>query len=150
MDVGAVYRIGAVVAVQTLDLAVGQFFYLGDHADHIHAEAIDAFVTPPGHHVKDLLAYLRVIPVQVRLFFGKQVQVVHGGCFIVFPCGTAEAGAPVVGWGLGVLPFPPDVVVAVRVVRGFAAFHEPFVLVGGVVHHQVHDDLDASLMGSGQ
>ena len=30
------------------------------------------------------------------------------------------------------------------------AFHKPFMFIGGMVHHQIHDDADASFMGGRQ
>ena len=56
--------VGAVVPVKSsLHLSVRHLLGLGDHADHIHAEAVDPLLAPPGHHVKDFLPYLRVVPV---------------------------------------------------------------------------------------
>lgn len=41
----------------------------------------------------------------------------------------------------------PDIVIPVRIVLGFPALHEPAVLVGGMVYHQIHNNADAPLMG---
>jgi len=40
----------------------------------------------------------------------------------------------------------PKVPVVVRVLTGFERFLEPRVQVGGVVEHEVEDDMDAALM----
>ena len=138
--------VGAVAAAQiaggvgcTAGGHVGQAFPLGDHGDDVHAEAVNALFAPPGHHIKDGGAYLRVVPVQVGLLGGEAVEVVHIGSGIIGPGGTGEGGAPVVGL-LAVLALPPDVEVSLGVVFGLAALHKPGVLVRGVVDHQIHHD----------
>ena len=42
---------------------VRQPLRFGDQADHIHAESVDAFFTPPVHHVKHMLPHIWIIPV---------------------------------------------------------------------------------------
>ena len=60
----------------------------------------------------------------------------------VLPGAAPEHRGPVVGL-LPVHRVVPDVVVGLVVVPGGAGLHEPGVLVGGVVHHQVHNQLHA-------
>jgi hypothetical protein len=43
----------------------------------------------------------------------------------------------------------PHVPIAVGIVFGGAGLEEPLVLVGGVVHHHVHEDADVALFGFG-
>ena len=62
-----------------------------------------------------------------------------------FPRAAAENGGPVVRL-LAVFRVAPNVVVAFGVIaRGFG-FEEPRMLVGGMVHDEVHNDLDAALV----
>ncbi len=68
----------------------------GDQADNVHTESVHTFFEPPVHHIVNFLAYNRIFPVQVRLFFGEQMQVIHICCFVIFPCRTGETGTPVV------------------------------------------------------
>ena len=56
--------------------AVGQALLLRDHVDRVHAEAVDPQVEPPVHHVVDGPAHPGVLPVEVRLPGGEQVEVV--------------------------------------------------------------------------
>ena len=128
---------------------IGQTLPLGDHGDHVHAEAVNALVAPPGHHVKDGVTHLRIVPVQVGLLGGEAVEVVHTGGVVIGPGGAGESGAPVVGL-FTLLTLPPDVEIPLGIVPGPAALHKPGVLVGGVVDHQIHDDLDAPGVGLGQ
>ncbi len=115
MDVRAVYAVRGVIAVEIGHFAVRHFLGLRDHAYHVHTESVNAFVTPPGHHIEDFVADFWVIPVQVRLLFGEQMQVIHCGLFVILPCGTAETGAPVIGRRLSILSLSPDIVIPVVV-----------------------------------
>ena len=141
VDPRAVVDVGAVEAkVAHGGLAIREALILGDHADNVHTEAVDSLLAPPGHHVEDLVTDLRVLPIEVGLLFGEEVQVVLTCLFIELPRRAGEAGFPVVG-GLAVLRILPDVEIAERAVLGAAALNEPGVLVGGVVHDKVHNDL---------
>ena len=122
----------------------------GDETDNVHTESVNALFQPPVHHVKNFLTYNRVVPVQIRLFFGEQVQEIHICCLVIFPCRTGEAGTPVVRKASVFLCRTPDVVISVRVVCGFAALDEPFVFIRGMVYNQVHHDLDAFFVSCGK
>ena len=128
-------------------LPVRQALRLGDEADHVHAEAVDALLQPPVHHAENLVPHGGVIPVEVRLLFRKKMHIVHAGLFIVLPDTAAEAGAPVVRQTAVLLPLTPDIIVTVGVVPGRTGLDKPPVLVRAVVHHQIHDDFQAEGMG---
>ena len=76
------------------DRAVRQRGVLGDHVDDVHPEAVDAPVEPPAHHRVDRLADLGVLPVEVGLLAGEQVQVVLAGRLVELPGRTGEERAP--------------------------------------------------------
>ena len=116
MDTRTIAHIGAVISVQTIMYnTVRVCGVFGNHTDNIHAEAIHPFLAPPGHHVKNFLAHLLIFPVQIRLFFGETVQIIHLCFLIVFPGRTAEASSPVVGF-FTVFRVFPDIVIPVRIV----------------------------------
>ena len=69
------------------------------------------------------------------------MQIVHAGTFVKFPCGTAEAGTPVVRL-FSILRVFPDVVITIRVVFGTAAFDKPCMLIRGMVNDKIHDNFD--------
>ena len=117
---------------------------LADHGNHVHAEAVHTLVAPPGHHVVDLVAHLRVGPVEVGLLAAEQVQVILAGGLVELPRALGEVGAPVVRRAAVRLGIAPDVVVAVGIVAALAALHEPRMLVRGVIDHQVHHQLHAA------
>jgi hypothetical protein len=75
------------------------------------------------------------------------MQVILAVFLVVRPGGTAEHALPVVGHAAVRRRVAPDVVVMVGAC-GVDALAEPLVLDGGVVYHQVHDDLEAQLMGA--
>ena len=117
---------------------------LGDQVDDVHPEAVDAPVEPPPHHRVDGTADLRVLPVEVGLAGGEQVQVVLAAGLVPGPGGAGEHRAPVGGLGArlatGVAgPWrPPPVPVALGVLAARARLGEPGVRAAGVVDHEVH------------
>ena len=115
MHVRSVYTAGIAVESAIRNLSIRQSFRFGDHADNVHPEAVDAFLAPPVHHIENFFSYGRVFPVQIRLFRGEQMQVIHLGLRIVFPCGAGEAASPVVRL-FSVFRITPDVVITVRIV----------------------------------
>ncbi len=146
MDIRTVYAVRRVISVEISHRTVRHFRCLGNQADYIHTESVDTFIAPPGHHIEDIFADIRVVPVKVRLFSGEKMEVIHAGCIVVLPCRTAETRSPVVRRRLFVFPLPPDIVITVYAIFCFAAFHKPFVFVGGVVYDQIHDDTKSSLV----
>lgn len=114
---------------------------LFDIDDGVDAEAGQALVQPPVDHPVDFLAQSGIFPVQVGLFFVEQVQinavVVSGK---LFPHAAAEITAPVVGQLFALVPRADVEILSVRAVGILAGLAEPLVLVGAVVHHQIHHD----------
>ena len=130
---------------------VGQRQVLGDEVDDVHPEAVHPAVEPPAHHRVDGLADLGVLPVEVRLLAGEEMQVVVAARLVVGPRGPGEEALPVGRFGSRrsarhpLARGTPPVPVALRVVGRRARLHEPRVLVAGVVddevHHQAHPAL---------
>ena len=96
---------------------------LGDHVDDVHAEAVDPAVEPPPHHRVDRVPDLGVLPVQVGLLAGEQVQVVLAGRLVELPGRAGEERLPVgrlgarIAGGEAAPRRPPPVPVALRGVR---------------------------------
>src|SRR5699024_10429954 len=134
------------------DDPVRKSWSLGDEVDHVHPEAVDATVEPPAHHVVDRGPDLWVLPVQIGLLGGEQVQVVLAGGLVQSPGRTREERLPVVRLstrctGLEAVSWStPDVPVAFRVVERGSGLDEPRMLGGGVVDDQVHDELHPALV----
>ena len=128
---------------------------LADHVDDVHAEAVDPAVEPPAHHRVDRLPDLRVLPVQVWLAPGEQVQVVLLRRLVPLPGRAREVRLPVGRLGarrarLGARPgVAPPVPVALRAVAARPRLHEPRVLVRGVVDDEVHHEPHAALVQRG-
>ena len=132
------------ITVKSVDhRCVGKPLRLGNQADHVHAEAVDPLFAPARHHIKNFPSHAGIVPVEIRLFSGKLVQVIHVCLFIIFPGGTGEKGSPVIG-RTSVFSLAPEIKIPFAVVAGTAAFYEPRVLIGSVVDYQVHDDPDAA------
>ena len=77
----------------------GRSGVLRQHVDDVHAEAVDAAVEPPAHHLVDRRPYLRVLPVEVGLLPGEQVEVVLPRRRVELPHRTGEVRLPVGGLG---------------------------------------------------
>jgi hypothetical protein len=144
------------VLLARADIPVGERGVLGDQVDDVHPKAVGAALEPPPHHRVDRFADLNVLPVQVRLLAGEQVQVVLARALVVLPRRTGEERPPVVGLGTllarhgAVAGGSPPVPVPFRVVLRRPRLHEPGVLVGGVVDDQVHHQLEATTVYVGQ
>ena len=65
MHARAADHIGGSVAIERIFplRAIGEALILGDHADDVHAEAVDPLFTPPGHHIVYFMAEGRVFPI---------------------------------------------------------------------------------------
>ena len=129
------------------DVVVRQALLFGNVGDHVLPEAVHPQFQPEAHDVLDFLPDFGVIHIQVGLLDGKQVEVVFSPDFIVSPGLALKIGVPVIGELPVFARRTPDVVIGIRL-NPAAAFLEPFVLITGVVHDQVHDYLHTSGMGT--
>ena len=139
----------ATVAVSVLPCrTVRKSFRLGDQADHIHTETINAFFAPPVHHVKYRITHLRIIPVEIRLLLGKQMQIIHICLRIILPRRTAEDGSPVIRLTSVLFARTPYIEIAIWIVNTLTALHKPGVLVRCMIDNQIHHDLDTKFVRS--
>ena len=126
---------------------VRQSVRLGDHADHIHTKSVDSLFTPPVHHVKDFIAHRGIVPIQIGLLTGEEMQIVLSACFVPFPCRASEGRRPSV-WGIPLaVSITPDIIIPFRIIPAAAALHEPGMLIRGVVHDKIHYDPNSTGMG---
>jgi hypothetical protein len=132
-------RRGPIRQVAVLDQTVG----------HVDAEPVDAAIEPEPQHAGELVADHGVVPVQVGLGDVEEMQVPltvrHP-----LPGRAAEDALPRVRRLGAVRPaaVPEHVPLALRAARrGGQGGLEPRVLAGGVVRHQVDDELEAQLVG---
>ncbi|GES34174.1 hypothetical protein San01_66620 [Streptomyces angustmyceticus] len=130
---------------------VGQAGGLDQAVGHIDPEAVHAQVEPEAEDGTELVPDGGVVPVEVGLLGGEEVEVPlavgHPG-----PGRAAEEGLPVVGRLLAVLAPSLAEVETLAQHRAGALGQpaaEPFVLVGAVVGDQVDDDAQAQVMGVG-
>ena len=117
---------------------------LGQAVCHIDAEPVDPAVGPEPEGLEEVVADLTVVPVQVRLLGGEQVQVPlsvgNAG-----PGWPAEHGDPVRGRlrPVRAKSIAEDVPVPGRGShRGGQRLAKPGVAAGGVVGDDIDDDLD--------
>src|SRR6266702_5335914 len=115
---------------------VGEPGRLDETMRHVDPKAVDAAVQPEPQHVFELLTYLRVIPVQIRLPAVKKVQVPLSVSRSARPRRSAEYALPVIGRQRAALA-PPVTEHVTRPLRtpgcGLQRFLEPLVFVRGVI-----------------
>ena len=145
MDMRAMRAVRGQIPIQPFYLTIREIRVFGDQADDIHAKTIHALFQPPAHHIIDLRSYIRVIPVQIRLLFRENMQIIHIGRLIILPCASAEPGSPVIRL-FSVFSLFPDVKITVRVFPALSALHKPCMFIGCMVDHEIHDDTDVAHM----
>ena len=148
---GQIVQLGTVLAGQL----ARQVRALGNQRNHVHAEAVNAAVKPPVHHVVYRAAHSRIFPVEVRLLLRELMQVVFATLRAILPCRTAKVGAPLVGLGTGLAGSgagtggTPPIPVGVLIILVFGRF-KPGVFIGSVIDNKIHHDLEPALVGLGQ
>ena len=111
-----------------------------NQVDDIETEPFDAFLAPEAHHLIDVLAHLRIFPIQIGLRDVEQVKIILAALLVILPGVAPELRLPVRRL------VAPDVVVAVALVPGERLL-EPLVLGRRVVDDDVHHEPDATRLG---
>jgi hypothetical protein len=98
VDAGTVDEVRHAVAVDRSvgDDAIGEVEVLRDEVDHVEAEPVDAAIDPPAHHVVHRCTDVGVLPVEVGLLAGEEVEVVLAARLVELPRRPAEQRSPVV------------------------------------------------------
>ena len=125
------------------------FFYLlirdfSNDINHIHPETANAHINPEIHHFPYFFPHRFIFPVEIRLLFMIEVQIILPCFFRVFPCITAKAGFQLVR-RTAFFPFSPDIIVPVRIVLRFFRFHKPRMLIRSMVHNKIHDNPNTTI-----
>ncbi len=128
-------RVGRVVAVLLIFVEM---------VDRVHPESVDAAVEPESQHVAHGFLDLRIAPIEVRLLLQVRVIVVLAGRLVESPSRAAELALPVVWRGAVRLRVSPDIPVPLWMELRGATILEPGMLIGGVVRHEIQDDLEAA------
>ena len=141
-----VHRVAFAELFQRLALQI-----LGQAMRHVDAEAVGAVVAPEAQRLLELLVHVGVLPVEVGLLLGEDVQIPLP-VLDPFPGRSAEQRHPVVRRQLAVCApaFAEDVAVArCGAAAGLERFLEEHMLVGGMVRHDVDDDLQPGCVRGG-
>ena len=140
------YTIWSKVSIKTvIHFSVRKSLIFGNHTDNIHSEAIDSFFTPEFHHVINFLAYFFIFPIEIRLFFWKQMQIIHLSLRIIFPCRTAKCSAPVIRF-FSVYRIFPDIIITIWIIFWFTAFNKPVMFIWSMVDYEIHQNPDGSFV----
>ena len=121
-------------------------FFFRYECNNVLTESVHAHIQPEAHDVLDLFPDLRVVHVEIRLFFCKDVQVVLIRFRRVFPSIAFKDREPVVGSSASRATLAPNIIVAVRVVFAPAALLKPPVLIRGVVDYEIHYHFNVSFV----
>ena len=117
-----------------------QFFLNVD--DCVNPKAAKTFFHPPADIFVNFLPDLGIFPVEIRLFFMKNMEIL----FVRMPGKrlphrTSEIAAPVAGKGLPLFSVPDVEKVSVFSIRILHCFLKPFMLIGTMVHHKIHQNV---------
>lgn len=66
-----------------------------DQVDHVETETADAFIHPEPDDFLNFFPYIFIVPVQVRLCYIKEMEIIFIKLFYVFPGISAEFAFPV-------------------------------------------------------
>ncbi|CNG84223.1 Uncharacterised protein [Mycobacterium tuberculosis] len=126
-------------------LAVGAFAGV-QVGDGVQAESVDAQVEPEAQVLQHGVLDVGVVVVEVGLVGEEAVPVVLAADGVVGPVGGFGVDEDDAGFGVAGVVVGPHVEVPERPVRIGPRRLEPWMLVGGVVHHQIRDHPDTARM----
>ena len=118
-----------------------------DIDDRIKPEAVQPLIQPPVYHIINFFSEVRIFPIQIGLLFVEHMQIVFivmSGQFV--PDRSAEIRAPVTGERFAFFYVCEIKEFAVLSVRILAGFFEPFMFVGAVIDHEIHQNIQITLM----
>jgi hypothetical protein len=120
-----------------------------DLVDDVAAETVDAAVKPEAKDAFHFFQNAGAPPIEIGLLDPEDMQIPGSGGRHISPSAPAEIAGPVVGGqGIAFFPDPPKIIIAIRAI-GFLGFKEPFVLIGGMIDHEIHHHSDAPFLGFG-
>ena len=117
--------------------------FLCNLINHIQAEASGSFVHPPKNHVIDFSSYFWILPVEIRLFYGKLVEIILSQFGYPLPCRPSEDRAHIV-WEYTLLPISPYIIVMVWIVLALFCLLKPSVFIGRMIQHKIYHNADIS------
>src|SRR5659263_137843 len=115
------------------------------YIDDVTTKARNSFFKPETHDVFDFIKDSRVMIIEIRLFFGKKMQIVFAAQFIVFPAFLCKKTGPVIR-RTAICSGPPDIVAAIWTIW-ITTFPEPFMLIRSMVDNQIHYHFDIQAAG---
>ena len=114
---------------------------------HIDAKPVDTEIEPEAHHRIHGGAHIGIAPIEIGLFRQKGMVIVLFGRWVPCPGAAAKIAHPIVRRSAGWSAISPDVPVALEAGARAAAVYEPGMVIGGVIGHKIHNDLEPAPMG---
>ena len=133
---------GQAQAVRPIRRKVGIFVVFLQMTDRVQPKASQPQSHPVPDNLIDLLPELWILPVQIRLLFRKQVQIIQSlPAGNLLPCAPPEDGTPVIR-RTACLSFPKYIILSIFSVRILQRLPKPLMLIRGMVCHKIHQDPD--------
>ena len=113
--------------------------FLGNISDYVAPKAVHAQIKPIIAYIGYFLTHLWIFPIEIGLFFRKQMQIPFSAALVVFPRRSDKVGSPIIGRLLAVLSsaFSPNIIISILAVF-VSAFDKPSVFVRRMIDDQVH------------
>ena len=141
VDVGAIC-----VEPPSVSLKIVLELALADEVDHVEPKSFDSLCHPEADELLHFPAHLRIIPVQIRLGYIEEMQIVFVKFFHILPGAPSELALPVGRRDTRRLAFPENVEILVLLIPRQSLL-KPLMTVGGVIEHHIQHDADAALCG---
>ena len=125
---------------------VAKLLVLDQVPDHVDAKAVNALAEPEAHDIVDRRAHLWVAPVEVGLLRQEGMIIILLRVRVILPRAAAEFRHPVIRRAAVGPRIAPQIPVALRIIPRTPAFDEPRMPVGGMIGHQIEDQLQAGAM----
>ena len=136
-------------AVRSVRLVAWEIDVFFDVDDRIDPESGNPLVQPPVDHIEQLFFYFWVLPVQIRLFFCKHMEIIKVRSRYLLPGASAKI-RPVVAGRIPVLSLFKIKISRIFSIRILKRFLEPLVFTGAVINHQIHHYTDPQLLCLGK
>ncbi|GFI37838.1 hypothetical protein IMSAGC015_02026 [Lachnospiraceae bacterium] len=132
-------------AVLPVRLVIRKVYILLDVDDRIDPEACNPFLKPPVDHLIQLFPHCRILPVQIRLFLCKHVEIIPVCPGHRLP-GTSAEICSVIAWRISALPFYKIKIISVLPRWILKSLPKPFMPVRTMIDHQIHHNIHISLL----
>ena len=113
------------------DLLIRHFSH---QINNIQAESTNSLIDPEIDNIPQLLSQLRILPVQIRLFHRKLMEIILFYFRYPLPCRTAESSFHIIG-KYSLFSITPYIVIMIRIFPALFRFYKPFMFIGRMIQY---------------